>query len=68
MMMDSWASHLISFLGGNDTSPVNYLLLVWLRLVVCKPLGPTPAKEKHVLIDRKLYTSHPVMLGKEGND
>ena len=68
MMMDSWAGHLISFLGGNDTIPVNYLLLVWLRLVVCKLLGPTPAKEKHVLIDRKLYKSHPVMLDKEGNE
>ena len=68
MMMDSWASHLISFLGGNDASPVNYLLLVWLRLVVCKLLVPTPAKEKHVLIDRKLYTRHPVMLDKEGNE
>ena len=33
-----------------------------------KLLGPTPTKENHVLIDRKLYTSHPVMLGKEGND
>ena len=67
MMMDSLDGHIISFLVGNDTSPVNYLLLVWLRLVVCKLLGPTPAKEKHVLIDRKLYTSHPVMLDKEGN-
>ena len=66
--MDSWGGHLISFLGGNDTIPVNYLLLVWLRLVVCKLLGPTPAKEKHVLIDRNLYTIHPFMLYKEGND
>ena len=66
--MDSWVGHLDSFLGGNDTSPVNYLLLIWLRLVVCKHLGPTLAKEKHVLIDKKLYTSHPVMLDKEGNE
>ena len=68
MNMDSSGGHLISFLGGNDTSPVNYLLLVWLRLVVCKLLRPTPAKEKHVSIDRNLYTSHPVMLDKEGNE
>ena len=68
MIMDSWAVHLDSILGGHDTIPVNYLLLIWLRLVVCKHLGPTPAKEKHVLIDRKLYTSHPVMLDKEGNE
>ena len=68
MIMDSWVGHLDSFLGGNDTSHVNYLILVWVRLVVCKLLGPTPAKEKRVLKYRNLHTSHPFMLDKEGNE
>ena len=35
---------------------MNFLVLVWLRLVVCKLLGPTHAQEKPVLKDRNLYT------------